>query len=421
MAAATAMLPLRISENKWEKEKVMEDQFVKGNHWLEPIVPSPTYPDDVLELADSLPFLAGQLSGLAAPETAKRLGKLMRLTNSYYSNLIEGQYTEPAELSTRIKRREAKQLGLLAVEHIEAQGALERLMAQQKASINWIDMFSLHLVKSIHRRLFKGAREDALRVSEDRLMTPGQLRDEPQQNVMVGGHYAPAWESVTPMLQRLQHVYGGMKDPRSQLLASLASHHRLAYVHPFEDGNGRVVRMITHLQLVKLGIASPLWSISRGLARKQDEYYARLKAADQPRRGDLDGRGQLTQAGLIEFVRFMLGVCKDQMEYTRDALSMQALRDRLETIVRYERRFTDAGVKPEAARALHLLIIQGVVSRADFKVYLGLHDKTAANQLKELIGLGVVEAPSPKSRELYPGFPVWFAQLVFPDLHRRFQ
>lgn len=57
---------------------------------------------------------------------------------------------------------------------------------------------------------------------------------------------------------------------------------------PFEDGNGRVVRMATHLQLTRIGLGSPLWSISRGLARKQDEYYARLSAADQGRRG---GRG----------------------------------------------------------------------------------------------------------------------------------
>lgn len=45
----------------------------------------------------------------------------------------------------------------------------------------------------------------------------------------------------------------------------------------------------------------------------------------------------------------------------------------------------------------------GAVLRVDFKVYLGL-----------------VESPTPKSREIYPGLPVWFAQLLFPDLHRRF-
>jgi len=102
----------------------MNDQLIRGIHWLEPIVPAhPGYPVDVLELADSLPFLAGQLAGSVAPETAKRLGKLMRLTNSYYSNLIEGQYIEPAERSQRIKRREAKELGFLAMTHIQAQEA----------------------------------------------------------------------------------------------------------------------------------------------------------------------------------------------------------------------------------------------------------------------------------------------------------
>lgn len=400
----------------------MNDPLIRGIHWLEPIVPAhPGYPDDVLELADSLPFLAGQLDGSVAPETARRLGKLMRLTNSYYSNLIEGQYTEPAELSQRIRRREAKELGLLAITHIQAQEAFERVLDRRSTAIAWSDLFGAPLLKSCHRRLFEGAKEADLRVREDRLMLPGQLRDESQQDGVVGGHCAPSWESVTPMLSRLQQVYGAANNPRAQLLASMAYHHRLAFVHPFEDGNGRVVRMVTHLQLARIGLASPLWSISRGLARKQDEYYARLSAADQGRRGDLDGRGQLTQAGLIEFVRFMLSVCKDQIQYTREAMAMPVLRERLERIVQFEPRFIHAGIKPEGARALYLLIIQGKVSRADFKSYFNLHDKTATNQLRELLTLGVVEAPSPKSRELYPGFPVWFAQLLFPDLHRRFQ
>jgi Fic family protein len=222
------------------------------------------------------------------------------------------------------------------------------------------------------------------------------------------------------MIVRLQQVYGVAQDRRARLLGAMAYHHRLAFTHPFEDGNGRLIRMMTHLQLFKIGLGSPLWALSRGLARRQDEYYAKLRAADQPRRGDLDGRGQLTQSGLIDFVRFMLEVCKDQIEYTTKAMGIQTLRDRIARIVMYEPRLISAGIKPEAARALHLLFVQGVVSRVDFKVYMGLHERTAIEQLKILIQLGLVEAPSPKSREVYLGLPVWFAQLVFPDLHRRF-
>ncbi|WP_426102250.1 Fic family protein [Pseudomonas sp. PSPC3-3] len=399
----------------------MTQKFISGNQWLEPIWPSPGFPASILRMAETLSFRAGKLTGLLHENTAVRIGGLMRITNSYYSNLIEGQFTEPATLSARVPRRNSKELRELAESHIGVQALLERAVRRsQSIEAPWGVFFAPELVSVIHRRLFAGARDDDLRLSDGRLLVPGQLRDTAQRNVLVGDHAAPAWESAAPMLTRLQQVYGGQPDLTSRILSALAYHHRLAFVHPFEDGNGRVVRMITHLQLMRLGLASPLWSLSRGVARKQDEYYGRLRAADQPRRGDLDGRGQLTQGGLFEFVEFMLQVCIDQMEYVEHAMDLISLRQRLERVIGLERRFIESGVKQEMAKAIHILLTQGEVARADFKIFSGLHDRVASDQLKKLIDLGVVEAPSAKSRSIFPGLPVWFAQLIFPDLHRRF-
>lgn len=394
---------------------------MSGNHWLEPVWPSPGFPASILRTAETLSFRAGKLTGLLPENTAIRIGGLMRITNSYYSNLIEGQFTEPATLSTRVPRRDSKQLRELAESHIGVQALLERTVRRPKSfDAPWSVFFAPEFISVIHRRLFTGASDDDLRLSDGRLMVPGQLRDSAQRNVLVGDHAAPAWESVAPMLTRLQQVYGGQPDLTSRILSALAYHHRLAFIHPFEDGNGRVVRIITHLQLMRLGLASPLWSLSRGLARKQDEYYGRLRAADQPRRGDLDGRGQLTQGGLFEFVEFMLQVCIYQMEYVEQAMGLVSLRQRLERVIGLEERFIGAGVKPEMAKAIHILLTQGEIARADFKIFSGLHDRVASDQLKKLIDLGVVEAPSAKSRSIFPGLPVWFAQMIFPDLHRRF-
>ncbi|TWR70975.1 Fic family protein [Pseudomonas marginalis] len=394
---------------------------MSGNHWLEPVWPSPGFPASILRTAETLSFRAGKLTGLLPENTAIRIGGLMRITNSYYSNLIEGQFTEPATLSTRVPRRDSKELRELAESHIGVQALLERTVRRPKSiDAPWSVFFAPEFISVIHRRLFTGASDDDLRLSDGRLMVPGQLRDSAQRNVLVGDHAGPAWESVAPMLTRLQQVYGGQPDLTSRILSALAYHHRLAFIHPFEDGNGRVVRMITHLQLMRLGLASPLWSLSRGLARKQDEYYGRLRAADQPRRADLDGRGQLTQSGLFEFVEFMLQVCIDQMEYVEQAMGLVSLRQRLERVIGLEERFIGAGVKPEMAKAIHILLTQGEIARADFKIFSGLHDRVASDQLKKLIDLGVVEAPSAKSRSIFPGLPVWFAQMIFPDLHRRF-
>jgi len=386
---------------------------------VEPLMPSGGYPADVLALADELPKLAGRLEGLLAPETAKTVSRLMRLTNSYFSHLIEGEFIEPAGLESRVRIEQRKELRLSASTHIQAQESLERALSHYR-NATWDVLFHRDMLCRVHHRLFTGVAKNGLRLKDGRILVPGEMRDQAQQNVVVGNHSAPSWKSVDQLIRRMQQIYGQAPDPRSRLLSALAYHHRLAFVHPFEDGNGRLARMMTHLQLMKLGIGSPLWSISRGIARVQGEYFDCLRAADRLTRGALVESGQPTHAGLIEFVRFMLLICKGEINYMSEAMGVKTLRERLERIVRYEPRFVDAGVKQEAARALHLLLIQGEVARADFKVYLGLKERTAIEQLQALIKLDVVEAPSPKSRALYPSLPVWLSQLIFPDLFRRY-
>lgn len=394
----------------------MPPQFVSGTHWLEPLMPS--FPSEILALAEQVPYQAGKLAGMLAPQTAVRIGGLLRVTSSFYSNLIEGQFTEPVTLAPSAPRRDRQELAELAMTHIGAQEAFERAITQYD-SVPWETLLSPAFVSRVHKRLFQGTSEEQLRLSSGDFMVPGQLRDVIEKDVLVGQHAAPSWKAVTPMLARMQLIYGRISDARSRLLATMAYHHRLAWVHPFVDGNGRAVRLVTHLQLHKLGLSSPLWSLSRGLARQQATYYARLANADQPRRGDLDGRGQLTQAGLFEFVGFMLETCLDQMRYIEDAMEVSNMRQRLEKIFAWEPRIIQAGVKPEAARALHILLAQGVVNRMDFKIYFGLSDRAATDQLKSLIQLGLVESATPKARELRPGLPIWFAQQLFPDLHSR--
>lgn len=394
----------------------MSDSLITSVGWLEPLLPD-HLPDALLSKADDLRTATGRLEGLLPGPTALRLGRLLRLTNSYYSNLIEGQYTKPADFEVagmqRLPKRSSEQLMALAVSHVRVQTTLERMAS----SMSWPDTLSPRLVQSVHRHLFHNAPRDELQLTGGQSIAPGELRTE---LVTVGRHLAPVPEIVPPMLEHLQRVYGRIGDKRHRLIAALACHHRLAWVHPFADGNGRVVRLMTHLHLHQLGLASPLWSLSRGLARHRSEYYDRLANADAPRRGDLDGRGQLSRAALSEFIGFMLDMCLDQVRYMTDALSIAALRDRLAQLIGLNPVLREARVRPESARALHLLLTHGSVSRADFKAALGLGERVAISELQLLVRLGLVESPTPRSREVYPGLPVWFAQELFPDLHRRF-
>ena len=114
----------------------MTETLITSTGWLEPLLPD-NLPDRLLSKADDLRTEAGRLEGMLSGPTAHRIGKLLQLTNSYYSNLIEGHYTQPADFEAAAARRAPKrpdqQLLALAVAHVRVQAALERL----EPSLSW--------------------------------------------------------------------------------------------------------------------------------------------------------------------------------------------------------------------------------------------------------------------------------------------
>jgi len=395
--------------------------LITSKSWLDPILPD-ALPPSIIALADALPRKTQFLAGRLPSETAARLGRLLQITNTYYSNLIEGQYTEPAEMqkAQAAPVKDRKQLKNPAVEQMAVQALLERVL-RQRAPFAWGDMFAPELVSTAHKRLFSGASDAERTLSDSSIMQPGILRSVTGHNVVVGNLDAPDACAVDGMLRHLQAGFGRQTDSRRQLISALAYHHRLAWVHPFADGNGRVARLVTHLQLVSLGLKPTLWSLSRGLARQHQDYYTALTMADRRREGDLDGRGQLSQRRYFEFIEFMLQVCHDQVDYMTAAVDPSQLRERVIHAFHYNEKLIKQGIRPESAPAIIALITQGSLPRNEIKTFTGLTPRPAIDELSRLIKVGLVESRTPKSRFVTPGLPAWFAQDIFPDLHRRFQ
>ena len=125
-------------------------------------------------------------------------------------------------------------------------------------------------------------------------------RAMPAQDVIVGRHLPPSSERIADFMAYFAERYrfDRMKTA-GRILAIPAAHHRLNYIHPFPDGNGRVSRLMSHAMAQLAGIgAHGLWSVSRGLARgleRPSEYKAMMDLADTPRQGDTDGRGNLSE------------------------------------------------------------------------------------------------------------------------------
>lgn len=381
-------------------------------HQFEPLLPTLPHPE--LEvLAEEVCRRAFELKRLMHPVTEERIARLLRSINSYYSNRIEGQQTHPKDMERALRKSFSKdpakaRLQRLAIAHIRTQEAMEIQLAQTPD----LQIFGAEFLSSLHQGFYgRLPREDLLTEQGDEVV-PGALR---KRDVMVGGHDAPAWQSVPQFLDRAEKAYSSVRGLSSKLIAIACAHHRIAWVHPFRDGNGRVVRLQSQAALIQHGAGSALWSVSRGLARDVQAYYGRLSDADSPRRGDLDSRGNLSEAGLEAFARYFLETCLDQVKFMGKMLDLATLRSRVQGYLVYLSQ-QDKAVRAEAAPALHYLFLAGSAPRGEFKQMTGLASRSADRAIAGLLKRGLLESDSARGAVRF-GLPLEALSYYFPLLY----
>ena len=381
---------------------------------MEPLLPGEHMRSALLEQAHDLIRSADQLAGKCQPGALDGLRGLLRAMNSYYTNRIEGQHTLPAEIEQALRNdysadADKARRQRLAVAHMATEEALEQRWATWDTRHIW----SVQMVCDIHQDLFARLKDEDRRLPEGGQLQPGVLRD---RNVSVGRHAAPSFMALPAFLERWGSYYAGVRRGEMQVLAMAASHHRLAWVHPFRDGNGRVARLHTHLALGHMGLTNGLWSPLRGFARTHDAYYAHLAAADEPRAGDLDGRGNLSERALIEWIKYMLDLCLDQVRFMTGLLDLGRMKERIAACLSFEEKVLRQGVRTEALRALHYLFAaQGDLERADFKAMLGLGERLATAQVAALLKRGLLVSDSPYGKLRF-GVPQHALRFYFPGL-----
>jgi Fic family protein len=359
---------------------------------FEPLLPSESKLGPLLERAATLLIQATQLS-TGAPGAQRELKLLLRKMNSYYTNRMEGVSTRPAQIDRALANHysdnaELRRRQRLAVAHIRTEEACEGL--EEAQDLGWL--YSATGLCNLHDQLFGGLEEQDLKLADGTPLIPGALRTT---QVAVGKHEPPLWSSVPTFLERWGSFYTGLRKGELSIVGVAASHHRLAWVHPFADGNGRVARLQTHLVLRAMGLTGGgLWSPLRGFARTEERYKALLQAADEHRRGDYDGRGNLSESALVEWIEYVLDVCIDQVAFMADKLNVQGMGERIRAALTYENT-VDKNIRTEAALPLHYLFMgQGELSRQDFKNMTGLGDRVAISAVSALVKSGFVATSS---------------------------
>jgi len=164
-----------------------------------------------------------------------------------------------------------------------------------------------------------------------------------------------------------------------------------------------------------MGLTQGIWSPMRGFARRHQDYYDRLIDADEHRQGDQDGRGALSEKGLVGFAEYFLDICIDQASFMEQMLNLTEFKDRLAALLAYESAKSGSDMRMEALIPLHYIAINGPIERGTFKVMTGLSIRVSERLLKSLLDFGLLRSQTPKG-PVYLGVPFGSLRFLFPNL-----
>ncbi len=386
---------------------------------IEPALLEDGLPPAVADAVAELSAAAATLGSALHPRSAASLAALVRIMNAYYSNLIEGHNTRPRDIARALAGdfdhdEDRRDLQAEAASHVRVQELLDKRAAEGTLG----EPASTAFIADLHRAFYDEVPRSMLQIKNgghSYAMVPGGWRSEEVHNVVVGRHQPPASRYVLDFMEYFAWRYRfAPLGKATRIVALAAAHHRLNYIHPFPDGNGRVSRLMSHAMAHEARIgAHGLWSISRGLARgltDRSDYKRMMDFADTPRESDLDGRGNLSRRALTEFILWFLRVCLDQVIFMSGLFELSQLAYRLRSYAENSKK-----LEPGAARLLEEAVVRGEFERGEAAKILGKPERSARRVLASVIDAGLLASDTQKG-PVSIRFTMESAEVLFPRL-----
>ena len=307
---------------------------------------------EILRLVGEIERLIGRIEGFEQPKPQPHLRKANRVRTIQGSLAIEGntldidQVTALLEGKLVIGRKEEIREALNAI-------ATYDMMAK-------FDPFSPESLLKAHQTMMDQLIPDS---GKWRTRNVGILKGS---NV---SHIAPKADRVPHLMDDLFHFLRA--DDIHPLIQSCVFHYELEFIHPFQDGNGRIGRFWQTLLLYHYHTAFEFIPIESLIRDHQQEYYAALEASD--RSGDSTA-----------FVHFSLGIILQSLEDFFSSFSPKPL-SATERISRAKEHF----VHREFSRKHYL------------ELYKTISTATASRDLKQATEAGMLSKSGEKSLTLY--------------------
>lgn len=307
----------------------------------------PEFDDELTGLIIDLDYLRkGQPAGTTPSKFFIQLKAIFLMLEALGSARIEGNRTTVAQAAEdRIARKpgDGPSSDERMREYLNVEQALTFLETLPQESLA-----TPGLVRELHQRVVEG-----LPLTGEGSASPGSWRPGP---VAIAGsrHRPPDAGDVPALMDELFAFLDAPDNPRYDLIKLALAHHRFAWIHPFDNGNGRAVRLFTYGLILRAGFRvagtggdGRILHPTAIFCSDREAYYAALERADA---GD--------EEGLLAWCRYVLRGLKAEIEkidrlsdftYLRDRILLPALEElaRRDGVNGRERAILEAGIRTE--------------------------------------------------------------------------
>jgi len=251
-----------------------------------------------------------QLYGEIPPHIFFQLKNIFHILETLGSARIEGNNTTLAEYVEKLLEDSAKP--------DEKQQEVQNI----SKAIDFIEkntdeqtVFTRAYLSELHKLLTKDLTPPPQGEGSKR---PGELR---HHNVAIAksSHKPPEHTVLQEHFENFLHFVNQHHTEQYQLLAAAIAHHRFAYIHPFDNGNGRLGRLLNYALLIKLGFQVKKGRIinpSSVFYTDRSKYYEMLGQADS-----------LKDDAILDWCEYFLLGLKNEIEKIDSLLSRTYVKD----------------------------------------------------------------------------------------------
>lgn len=342
----------------------------------------PEFNSSLTDLVIELDYLRKkEVTVTSHPEIFSQLKHIFHTLESIGSARIEGNNTTIAEyIETKIEEGGPRTPNIQEIFNMEnTMTFIEEVI--DEATIDRT------LVSEIHKRIVDGLPFPSNGEGD---MYPGKYR---QEEVSIGrsAHLPPPPWDVNKYMDELLKFIQADDPPKYDLLKSAITHHRFVWIHPFTNGNGRVVRMLTYAMLIKQGFrvnAGRIINPSAVFCSDRNLYYQYLSKADKGK-----------EEGILDWCRYVLKGLKEEIEKVDRLANISYLSDKiLVPAIDYsaKRKF----ITNLDARMLKVAAEKQEVQASDFKnIFKGKLPQEVSRQIKRLREMKMLAPVEEKTRK----------------------